>query len=332
MRIIYLCLLVILCSACVKEPVKLKVLQLNTWGNGGSGLVGIITQMDPDILLLCEVRAQKSLDYIKDSLKQQGKVYYGDYLNLSTAILSKYPIIEIVGAKELGDETGSFTKAVFEIEKQRFAVYSLHLDYLNYACYMPRGYCGATWKKLPARIDNADTVLKHNRLSKRDEETKALLKDMEKELVKGSEIIFGGDLNEPSHLDWQDDTKDMRDHNGLVVNWDCSIMLHKAGYKDVYRELFSNPVTHPGFTWPAGNSSVSLNSLAWTEGVDDRDRIDFIYYYPSEKLKLKDAAIVGPREDFYDGKIRSEITEDKIIIPNSTWASDHKGVYAEFEY
>ena len=127
-------------------------------------------------------------------------------------------------------------------------------------------------------------------------------------------------------------TKDMRNHNGLVINWDCSLMLQKAGYKDTYRELYPCALTHPGFTWPAGNESVSLNSLAWTEGVDDRDRIDFIYYYPSDKLKLKDVAIVGPREDFYDGKIRSELTEDNIIIPHSRWASDHKGTYAEFEY
>jgi exonuclease III len=332
MRIIYLCLLVYLCSACVKDPSVLTVLQLNTWGNGGDKIVGVITQTDPDLLFLCEVRAQKSLDYIKDSLKQQGKVYYGNYLNTSSAILSKYPIIEIATAKDLGYKIGAFNKAVIEIEKQRFAVYALHLDYRNYACYMPRGYSGATWKKLPTAIADADTVIKHNRFSKRDEEIKELLRDMDNELAKGSQIIFGGDLNEPSHLDWQKDTKDIRDHNGLVINWDCSIMLHQAGFKDTYRELYPNPLTHPGFTWPAGNKSVSLKSLSWTEGVDDRDRIDFIYYYPNNKLKLKDVVIVGPSEDFYDGKIRSEETEDKRIIPNTIWASDHKGLYAEFEF
>ena len=56
--------------------------------------------------------------------------------------------------------------------------------------------------------------------------------------------------NEPSHLDWKENTKNLWDHNGTVVRWDCSVLLENAGFKDAYRTKYPNPVTHPGFTFP----------------------------------------------------------------------------------
>ncbi len=38
-----------------------------------------------------------------------------------------------------------------------------------------------------------------------------------------------------------------------------------------------------GFTFPAGNKlaeEAKLEKLAWAPEADERDRIDFIYYYP----------------------------------------------------
>ena len=64
---------------------------------------------------------------------------------------------------------------------------------------------------------------------------------------------MGGDFNEPSHLDWLDNTKNLFDHNGAVIHWDCSMMLSQAGFKDAYREKYPDPVLYPGFTFPAGN-------------------------------------------------------------------------------
>jgi len=40
------------------------------------------------------------------------------------------------------------------------------------------------------------------------------IKDARKE--KGNIILLGGDFNEPSHLDWKENTKNLWDHNGTV--------------------------------------------------------------------------------------------------------------------
>lgn len=201
----------------------------------------------------------------------------------------------------------------------------MHVGY-----YLARGYSGTTWDKLVSPVVDADSVLNYNRSSRRKIEVEALITNMQNETEEGSLIILGGDLNEPSHLDWQEDTKDVRDHHGMIVNWDCSVLLQKAGYKDAYREIYPNPLTHPGFTCNAGNKDAEPKKLQWSLGVDDRERIDFIYYLPSKSLKLELAAIVGPRKDFYDGKIQFENTEDNIIIPQGIWPSDHKGNFVEF--
>ena len=65
-------------------------------------------------------------------------------------------------------------------------------------------------------------------------------RQVQSDIQQGRPIIMGGDFNEPSHLDWQADTKDLWDHNGAIIHWDCSMMLSKAGFKDAYREKFPN--------------------------------------------------------------------------------------------
>lgn len=120
-------------------------------------------------------------------------------------------------------------KMVATIEGQPVSFYSCHLDYRHYQCYMPRGYNGTTWKKMDKPITDEEEVLKANRQSFRDETIRAFIQEVQSDIQQGRPIIMGGDFNEPSHLDWQADTKDLWDHNGAVIHWDCSMMLSKAG-------------------------------------------------------------------------------------------------------
>ena len=39
---------------------------------------------------------------------------------------------------------------------------------------------------------------------------------------------MAGDLNEPSHLDWVESTKDMFEHNGCIVPWQTSLLLTES--------------------------------------------------------------------------------------------------------
>lgn len=91
-------------------------------------------------------------------------------------------------------------------------------------------------------------------------------------------MIVGGDFNEPSHLDWIEENKNLYDHNGLVIPWTVTTLLEKDGFIDTYRHIYPNPLTHPGFTYPADNPLKEPGKLTWAPKADERDRIDFIFY------------------------------------------------------
>ena len=244
---------------------------------------------------------------------------------------------DVVFLCEIRDGKQFIPHVIEELEKRGKPVsfYSCHLDYRHYQCYMPRGYNGTTWKKMDKPITDEEEVLKANRQSFRDETIRAFIQEVQSDIQQGRPIIMGGDFNEPSHLDWQADTKDLWDHNGAVIHWDCSMMLSKAGFKDAYREKYPNTVRYPGFTFPAGNKlaeEAKLEKLAWAPEADERDRIDFIYYHPLESmLSMKDSKLVGPSETVVRGKITENDSKDKILTPSCIWPSDHKGNLAIFK-
>lgn len=321
----------------VEKTKELKVLQINIWHqtttvpNGFSGLVSIIDQTDPDIVLLSESGGGNK-DFITqliDTLKTKGKTYYGQFTDVSAGLISKYEI-ERQEAVPDTDGNGPIIKAYVNVEGNTLAVYSAHLDYLHYECYMPRGYSGTTWKKLDAPVLDAAVVLEANRISQRDEAISAFVEEAKTEIGKGNLVLIGGDFNEPSHLDWQADTKDLRDHNGVVIDWDCSVMLQGMGMLDTYREIYPDPVKNPGFTFPSANESVDISKLTWAPEADERDRIDFIYYYPNAAWKLSKASIVGPEETIANGKLKEKDSQDSFIAPTGIWPTDHKANLATF--
>ena len=94
--------------------------------------------------------------------------------------------------------------------------------------------------------------------------------------------------------------------------------------------MFPNPVTHPGFTYPADCPSVDIKRLTWAPLADERERIDFIYYFPSDNITLTDVAVYGPRSSIKNSERIAEQTNDPFIEPNTNWPTDHKGVIARF--
>lgn len=86
-----------------------------------------------------------------------------------------------------------------------------------------------------------------------------------------------------------------------------------------------------GFSFPADNKSVIPENLSWAPEADERERIDFVYYYPNKNLQIKSAQIVGPTGSIVRGQRIEEQTKDPIIPPvNNQWPSDHKGVLITF--
>lgn len=319
----------------------IKLLQFNIWQEGTvveGGFPAIVDQivaLDPDLITFSEVRNYNGVSFIPrllDALKEKGVTYYGRE-SVSTGILSKYEIESKSIVYPLKDDRGSVIKALIRIQGKEIVLYSAHLDWLNCSSYLPRGYDGSTWKELDKPVTDVNALLADNQSSFRDDEIRSIVLDAQKEREKGRIILVGGDFNEPSHLDWQANTKDIRDHRGVVIDWDCSILLSENGYVDAFREVYPDPVAYPGFTFPANNPAVDLKKLAWSPKADDRERIDFIYYYPNPDLKLKDIKIVGPEGSvLYGERTEKDLdSQDAFIVPKSVWPTDHKALIATFD-
>lgn len=318
---------------------KITILQLNIWQEGTMvprGFEAIVQEIErsgADIVMLSEVRNYEDVDFTEkliQALRQRGLVYYS-FRSEDSGILSKFPVVkhETIYALTDGDH-GSMYKLVTMVGDQRIAAYTAHLDYQNYASYLPRGYDGKSWKKLPQPVTDNAKIKEMNTASKRVEAVQKFIEDAKQEINRGSFVFFGGDFNEPSHLDWMEDTKDLYDHNGVVYKWDVSALLYQNGFVDAYRRLFPSAVTHPGFTYPSDNKDAKVNQLTWAPRADERERIDFIYYYPNKNLRLESVQIVGPDSSIVRGRREKETSSDPFLLPIGTWPTDHKGVLAVF--
>ena len=331
MRRLIILVVSLLCGTLLQAR-EFRVFQINIWQEGTKvtggyeAIVDEIERQDADIVLLCEIRNYGGEDFIQrllDSLSERGLVYYGRKEGSDANVISRFPLLEtaVVGG-------GSMVKGTFLIDGKKLSVYSAHLDYTHYECWLPRGYSGTTWKKIASPIVDEREILRLNNESKRDEAITAFLED-----IKGKEdewIILGGDFNEPSHLDWTERTKDKAGHNGAVVRWPCSSMLYEAGFRDTYREIYPDPVAFPGYSFPAGNPDADINELTWMPDGDDRDRIDFIYYRPGGGLILSEASIIGPDYSVVEGQRVKEDSRDYYIRPVGIWPTDHKAFRAVF--
>lgn len=330
-KVLYFFLLVLLSSCNVEKKVDFVTFNIYHEGtkvdNGFNQIKEIIADVNPDIIGFTEVRNYDGdwTTKIQLALKEENKSYYRGYIGGDISLLSKYPIIDSVLTGN-----GSIGKFTVNINGKMITVAVAHLDYTQYASYLPRGYFGGTpnWGEITDRrgqlkpIQSIDSILSYNLSSQRDEQINSFLKSIQN---SKKPIVLLGDFNEPSHLDWQEDTKNLFDHNELIINWQNSILLKENGFIDSYRILYPNVVKNPGFTWP---SSFSKNeSTSWTPKADERDRIDFIYY-KGNGISVMNSVIVGPKEYYVRNKLSTKGTEnDTFLASELDWPSDHKAVF-----
>lgn len=332
------------CAGCSAGKIdELRVLQLNIWGDARvvpgafDALADELARLDAHVVALCEVNnhAGVTSERLVEALKERGQTWYGasgrctGVQGTDVCVLSKYPIEEIVTGLSTFPG-GVDMKVLIDVEGYDVLLYPAHLDYTHYACYLPRGYDGVTWRKLSAPESDPEAVLRMNRASTRDEAVTAFLDEVSRE--RADLILLAGDFNEPSHLDWTDATCGRWDRNGCVVPWDCSVLLYGGGFRDAYRDIYPDPATHPGFTYPSDNPAKAVDALTWAPDADERERIDFIYYLPGGAFAPKRAEIVGPSSSIVRSERVRESGEDRFIEPLGIWPSDHKGVLAAFEF
>lgn len=338
MRTLICCWLCLCAVLKVQAQEELKVLQWNIWQEGTvvpggyEAVVEEIARIEPDFVTLSEVRNYQNTrfcDRIVNSLKEKGLVYHS-FFSDDSGLLSKYPITDSATVFPLKDDHGSVYKLTASVKGHQVAVYTAHLDYLNDAYYNVRGYDGSTWQEIPVPQTVLE-VLEVNDRSLRDDAIRCFIAESKKDIAEGKLVILGGDFNEPSHLDWIRETKDLYDHNGLVIPWTVPLLLDNAGFIDAYRMRYPDVLEYPGFTFPADNPLIPVEKLTWAPKSDERDRIDYVFYYPHPALKLKDAVIFGPQGSIVKAKREQEVSKDRFLLPLGVWPTDHKGVLVTFE-
>ena len=291
-------------TGCTQEKKEFTVLQWNIWQEGTmvpggyEAIVDEIIRLRPDFVTLSEVRNYNNTNFtarLTRSLKEKGETYYSFY-TYDTGLLSRYPITDSLTVFPENGDHGSIYRLTTDMNGKKMAVYTSHLDYLDDAYYNVRGYDGSTWEEIPIPT-TVEEVLERNVASQRDDAIKMFIEQAKKDREAGYTIILGGDFNEPSHQDWTEETKNLYDHHGLVIPW-----------------------------------TVPAEKITWAPKADERDRIDYIWFYPEKGLTVKDAAIFGPKGSIVRSQRVQETSKDKFIEPQNVWPTDHKGVLVTFQY
>lgn len=310
----------------------LNVLTFNVWhggtqvADGARQIADIIQQTDADVTFLPEVGQAPA--------QVAALLGYQHLIATDTGIVSRYPII----STDTIDRWWS--KAVLDVNGSEVVVYGGHLEYRWYTTYLPRGYGGEihgdwpsgwnTWNKLDAPVTDVEAILEANEQSGRPATAADLVADIATERAAGRIAIVGGDFNEPPSQDWTAATADLFDHNGVVIPWQTTQTLLDGGLVDAFRTVHPDPAANPGFTWPSDNPLFPTSSLTWAPEADERDRIDYIFATPDERLSIDGATVVGPQSTIVRDQRVEDDSADVILTPDAVWPSDHKAVLANF--
>lgn len=317
----------------------LKVMQFNIWLGGSqveggrAGIADTVAAVEPDVVTLSESNEER-VNHLLADLAKRGLTYFGEDDPVDPAVISRWPITEHVSFP-------SWSKVVISVDGIEIAVYSGHLEYRYYVTYLPRGYGGGTppplptheygWKKIPTGpLTDAELIMRLNAASGRTQVTEGVLADAARERFRRRLTLLAGDFNEPSHQDWDHRTGHLFDHHGTEVTWSTTKAIEDAGFRDSYRQIHPDPVRTPGFTWPSDNPGADISQLTWAADADERDRIDFVFFYPDERLQLLDSILVGPSSTIVRSKRVEESGEDRFWRPTWTWPTDHKVVLSTF--
>ena len=342
-------------SALAAPPETLRILQLNVWQegtsvpNGFDQLIDIVVASDADVITLSEVRNYGGVDFHRRLLDRIIEVqgsdrppYQGEYVGGDVGLITRLKIEKTQSVYDGTKKDAGSVMAYHLLHRngRRLIVMSAHLDYRNYAVYLPRGYDPNSFKLIdtdgdgqPNPVTNTSRIQKVDSASGRDEAVDAAI-DYGR-LHAGTTIVLAGDFNDGSHLDWTSSTKDQFDRNGVVVKWRNSVRLIDAGFSDDFRLIHPDPNTHPGSTWPStvavDSSNPNGRNTSWTPLADERDRIDYIYRY-GESLRPVNAFLVGPKTYWVREQIVEAVDDTVFQLAKLPWMSDHKGVIVDYSW
>lgn len=285
-----------------ESTINLRVLSWNIWHGGHSkehpgksceGARGILTKSEADVILMIETYGCS--DQIADELG-----YYHRLLSSNLSVYSRYPIVKTYLFPD-SISTFNFGGVELDVNGKRVRVFDTWLHYLPDIILVPTDKS----REEIVAWDNAGT---------RDDELKKIMGVLKPFIAETDSIpmIMGGDFNAHSHLDWTEETKDLYNHGGAVVDWTTSKMMEEHHFIDSFRELHPNPakdVKELGPTWNWGETGWNTR----------QDRIDYIYY------QGKTIKAVNSESHYQDIAAPLEFKGESFFYP-----SDHGFVITDF--
>ncbi len=261
-------------EAATPEPMPLSLLVFNVEYGGTKATDAVLADLDADVVGVLE-----SYNRLPEIAEAAGYPYY----DVGLQILSRYPILEPSGADGL--------YAFLEVRPgEAVAMINTHLDYVQDGPHHLAQ--GVPVDEVLATEDEVRTS-----------SVEKLLPSATTLLDEGWPLLFTGDLNQPSHLDWTAETADQ--HGGIgPVAWPVSEALTGIGLRDTYRETHPHPVADPGNTWGGVNG----------RGGSPR-RID--YAYVGGPVEISGSQLIGERG------------APGVDRAYPRWTSDHRAVLSQ---
>jgi endonuclease/exonuclease/phosphatase family metal-dependent hydrolase len=180
--------------------------------------------------------------------------YYFYLRSSNLAVFSRYPIQSSLKAGM------PFNSGGVNIQMPNGKTIAFFTNWLTY----PFDYWEMLEKNQP--IDSASWWQQQNEVNAGN--LRQNLKGIETSLKAASEnnipIIFCGDFNTGSHLDWVAATRHL--NNGYIMPFPTTKTMEQYGFSDSYRQVHPDPLKDRGITWSP------MFSTAF------KDRIDYIYY------------------------------------------------------
>eukprot|EP01133_Synstelium_polycarpum_P018589 gene18589-22242_t len=234
-----------------RVPAQLKVMNYNIWHGGhetgkyvGPGRIAeVIKESGADVISMQETYGSGAR--IADEL---GYYFYLRSTNLS--IMSRYPIGETITGIQ------SFYNGGAHINLGAGKKVLFITNWLNY----PFDY----WDDLEKNVAIDSASWMEQQKKENAGRLKQILEGVKGDIANDIPVIFCGDFNTGSHLDWTNATKHL--NKGHIMPFPTGILMENAGFKDSFRVLYPDPLKNRGITW-----SPQFKQYF-------KDRIDYIYY------------------------------------------------------
>jgi sialidase-1 len=276
-----------------------RVLTYNLWVGGEPGgqpltqSALVIQAAHADIVGIQEGNGEKRPDGSRpDNTAELAKMLGWHHVNQGEgrSVMSRFPIAGLTPGRQ--------GAVVVLPSGRRLHVFNVHLAA---SPYQPYQLLRIPYGDAPF-LGTAEDLVAAARAARGDG-VAALLSELSPRIEAGDPVVLTGDFNEPSHEDWIPAVVEAG-LAPLAVLYPTTWRVVGSGMSDAYRAVYSDPVSHPGWTW----TPITRED----DPRDRHDRIDMIFTGPG--VRVTSAAIVGERPERADIVVRPYPSDHRAVV------------------